>query len=174
MNHTIISLTELVGKTKKQLDLLGYAEETKNQYVLKWNHFLEYAEQKDQDLFSKELANAFLEEYYGIKAGMKFSTSQVFKVRTISVLGEMLEHDCFLKCHQKQGKQASPQFRNILKKYEKLQLEKGISKRTICGKKIILVRFLNYLDEQGITDIKNLTSQEVLSYLHTGALPISR
>lgn len=167
MDHTTISLTELISNAKRQLDLLGYAEGTKKHYALKWDHFLMYAEQNSQIHFSKELGNAFLEDYYGIKAGMKLLTSQVFKVRTITVLGEMLEHNYFRKCHQRIGEQAPPQFYNVLKKYEKLQQVKKLSKRTIYGKKIILVRFLNYLDEQGITDITSLTSHEVLSYLLT-------
>ncbi len=167
MDHTTILLTELISKAKKQLDLLGYAEGTKNHYACKWNHFLVYAEQKGQNHFSKELGDAFLEDRYGIKAGIKLSANQVFKVRTIAVLDEIQEHNCFLRCHHKPGKQVPPQFHNILEKYKKLQSEKDISERTVCGKKIILVRFLNYLDEQGITDIKSLTSHEVLSYLHT-------
>ncbi|MBU0945834.1 MAG: site-specific integrase [Proteobacteria bacterium] len=45
--------------------------------------------------------------------------------------------------------------------------KKKLSTRTICGKRNILVRFLNFLDKQGITDITSLTSHEVLSYLPT-------
>jgi site-specific recombinase XerD len=70
-------------------------------------------------------------------------------------------------CHQKYGEEAPPQFQDLLKKYEKLQLEKELSKQTINSKKIILVRFLNFLSKQQITDIVALTSHEVLSYLHT-------
>lgn len=167
MTHTTISLTELISNAKRQLDLLDYAEGTKQHYALKWDHFLMYAEQKGHINFSKELGHAFLADHYGIKAGMELSASQVFKIRTITVLGEMLEHNCFRRCHQRKGEQAPPQFQNALNKYEKLQLEKKLSERTICGKKIILVRFLKHLDEQGITDITSLTSDDVLSYLDT-------
>ena len=167
MNHTTISLTELISRTKKQFDQLGYAKDTKKQYALKWNHFLVYAEQKGQHHFSKELGNTFLEDYYGIRFGIRLSPSQVFKVRTITVLNEMLEHDCFLRCHQKKGKQASPQFHNVIEEYEKFQLKKNISKQTILRKKIILVRFLNFLNKQGVNDITELTSHEVLSYPKT-------
>lgn len=167
MDNTTISLVELIAIAKKHLTLLGYAEGTKNQYALKWKHFLKYAEQKGHSDFSKELGKAFLKDYYGIKADMKFSASQVFKVRTITVLAEILEHKCFLRCHQKQGKEAPLQFHDVLKKYEKLQLEKKISKRTTQGKKNILIHFLNFLNEQGIADITTLTPQEVLSFLHT-------
>lgn len=167
MDHATISLTELVGNAKMQLDLLGYAEGTKKHYALKWNHFLIYAEQLGYTLFSKELGNAFLEDYYGIKKGKKLSTSQVFTVRTVTVLGELLEHNYFRKCHQRIGKQPPPQFCDILDNYEKQQQEKKLSTRTICGKKNILIRFLNYLDKQGITDITSLTSHEVFSYLPT-------
>lgn len=167
MNNTTILLKELIGKTKKQLELLGYADGTKRQYALKWKHFLEYANHKGHKYFSKKLGNTFLEDYYGIKNYKKLSTNQVFKVRTITVLGEMLESNFFLRCHQKPGKQVSPQFHKILEKYEKLQLEKNLTERTVIEKKIILIRFLNFLNEQRITDIKKLTTNKVLYYIHT-------
>lgn len=124
-----------------------------------------YAEDKCEKHFTKELGNSFLKDRYGIKNGMKHSPSQIFKVRTITILGEMLEHNCFCKCHQKTGKQVPSEFYKILDKYEELQFNKGISKRTISGKRIILIRYLNYLKTEGITDITNLTANEVLSYL---------
>lgn len=132
-----------------------------------WKHFLKYAEEKGYCYFSKKIGSTFLEDYYGIKAGIKLSNSQVFKVRAISILGEILKYDRFLRCHQKPAKQEPPQFRNLLKKYEKQKMEMHLSKRTIDGKKIILIRFLNFLDGQQVTDISALTSREVLSYLHT-------
>ena len=168
MDHTTISITELIGNVKRQLKVLGYAEATINQYSLKWNHFSMYAEQKGTINFSEELGNAFLADYFGIKAGINLSASQVFKARTVAILGEFWEHGCFLRCHHKRGKQAPPQFCNILKKYESLQLEEEkISKRTINGKKIILVRFLTFLDKQGLNDISGLTALGVLAYLQT-------
>lgn len=94
MDHTTILLTELVSKATKLLETHGYAERTKNNYVLKWKRFQKYAEQKGHSHFSKELGKAFLEECYGIKNGMKLTNSQVFKVRTITVLVEVLENNC--------------------------------------------------------------------------------
>ena len=146
MDHTTISLIELVSNAKMQLDLLGYAEGTKRRYALMWDHFLLFAERNDHTHFSKELGRLFLENYCGIASGKKLSLSQVFKVRTIIVLGEMLELNCFRKCHHRVGQQPPPQFLDVLSEYEKRQQEKKLSKRTICWKKISLVRFLNYLD----------------------------
>ena len=167
MDHSTITLTELVNKTKIQLNTLEYAESTKKQYILKWNHLLVYAEQHKQNYFSKKFGSLFLENYYGIKSGNKLSESQVFKVRTITILDEMLEYNCFHRCHQKKGKQAPQQFIDILSEYERQQQVNKLSNRTIHTKKIILIRFLNYLDKQGITVIINLTSNDVLSYLST-------
>ncbi len=167
MDHTTITLTELVNKAKIQLNILGYAESTKKQYTLKWDHLLVYAQQHKQKYFSKKFGSLFLENYYGIKAGNKLSEAQVFKVRTITVLDEILEYNCFHRCHQKKGKQAPQQFLHILNEYERQQQVNKLSNRTIHTKKIILIRFLNYLDKQGITVIKNLISNDVLSYLST-------
>ncbi len=167
MDHTTISLTELINNAKTHLDLLGYTEGTKKHYIYKWKHLLMYAEQNGDTHYSKELGEEFLATYYGIKGDKKLSESQVFKVRTITVLGDLLEHNCFRKCHQKAGKQPPQQFINVLDKYQKRQQEKNLSARTICGKKIILVRFLSHLEKQELTDIRDLTSSEVLSYLPT-------
>ena len=167
MSDITISLEELIANAKKKLSLLGYAASTKNLYSNYWNHFLLYAEEKCEKHFTKKLGYSFLKDRYGIKNGMKRSPSQVFKIRIVTILDEMLEHDCFYKCHQKTGKQVPPEFHEVLDKYEKLQLEKSISERTINSKKIILIRCLNYLKTEGITDITNLTANEVLSYLST-------
>jgi site-specific recombinase XerD len=167
MDHKTISLVELVSYAKNQLDVLGYAEGTKNQYALKWKHFLAYAEREGHKNFSRELGNAFLKNNFDINAEMKLSSYQVFTKRTITILGELLDYNHFLLCHQKPGKQVPPQFMDVLKRYEKYQFEKEISQQTINGKKSILIRFLNFLNEQRITDISTLTSHEVLSYLHT-------
>lgn len=167
MSLTIISLSELITNTKKHLDQLGYAESTKQKYVLIWNHFREYSDAKGQAYFSKKLGNEFLKDYYQIQIGVKLSVSQVFKVRAITILSEILEHNFILRCHQRAAKEAPPQFQISLTKYEAMQMEQKMSKQTICWKKNNLVRFLNFLDEQGITDIKSVTSKEVLSYLQT-------
>lgn len=167
MSHTIISLFELITKAKKHLDQLSYAESTQKNYELIWNHFLEYSDTKGQVYFSKKLGNEFLKAYYQIQIGKRLSASQVFKVRAITILSEILEHNSFLICHQKPSKASPQQFHNVLTKYEAQQVKQRLSKETIFGKKNIIVRFLDFLDKQGITELKSLTSSEVLLYLNT-------
>jgi len=125
MDHTTISLIELVSNAKMQLDLLGYTEGSKKRYALMWDHFLLFAEQNGNIHFSKELGRLFLEKYCGIVGIKKLSQSQVFKVRTIIILSELLEFNCFRKCHQRVGQQSPPQFLNVLSKYEKQQQKKN-------------------------------------------------
>lgn len=167
MDRKTILLTKLIDRAKKQLDLLSYAESTKHRYIGKWKHFLVYAEQKGQLYFSKELGEAFLKDCYGIQTGRRLSANEVFKKRTVDVLDGILQNNCFPRCRHKPGRQAPPQFLGILKKYEKFEFEKRLSKKTVCGKKIILIRFLHYLDMRGVSDIRSITSNDVLSYLHT-------
>ncbi len=114
----IISLIEIIQNAKTQLNLLNYAEGTKQRYILKSNHFLKYDDKAGDCYFSKELGIMFLQDYYGIRTGMKLSVPQAFTVRAIKVLGEMLEYSCFLICHQKHGKKEPHQFEVVLNKYE--------------------------------------------------------
>jgi hypothetical protein len=128
MSHTIISLFELITKAKKHLDQLSYAESTQKNYELIWNHFLEYSDTKGQVYFSKKLGNEFLKAYYQIQIGKRLFASQVFKVRAITILSEILEHNSFLICHQKPSKAAPQQFHNVLTKYEAQQVKQRLSK----------------------------------------------
>ena len=113
MDNTTISLTELINQTKKRLDMLGYADGTIKHYELIWNHFTGYARLKNQNHFTKQLGNNFLNDRYGIIKGMKLSNSQVFKVRSIIILNEMLKNNKFQMCHQKKKKSSSTILRNI-------------------------------------------------------------
>lgn len=167
MELTTILLNDLICRAKNQLSELGYAEGTKYRYILKWKHLSDYAEQKGYGYYSKELGSRFLEEFYEIKAGTNLTTSQVFRVRAITALEEILEHDRFVISRQRPRRQVPPQFQDLLTNYESQQQRVNLSRRTIEGKRIILIRFLNFLNGQEIIDIADLTSHEVLLYLNT-------
>lgn len=163
-NTTVISLVDLINLATQHLDVLNYTEGTKQHYTLKWRHLLEYAKSKNCDTFSLELGYEFLENYYGIKKGMKLSTSQVFSVRIVKVLYEFMHHNNFHKCHQNIGKQAPYQFNSVLEEYTQLQQEMQLSKRTIQGKRITLI---NFLSQQELNRIQELAPKHVLLYINT-------
>lgn len=166
-NTTVISLADLIHQATQHLDELNYAEGTKQHYTLKWKHLVEYAKNKNCDTFSLELGYEFLENYYGIKEGMKLSSSQVFSVRIMKVLYEFMHHNNFHKCHQTKGKQVPYQFNSVLEEYTQLQQEMQLSKRTIQGKRIKLINFLSFISQQEVNRIQELTPQHVLLYINT-------
>ena len=130
-NTTAISLADLIHQATQHLDELNYSKGTKQHYTLKWSHLHKYAKSRNCNTFSLELGREFLESYYGIKKGMKLSSSQVFSVRVVKVLYEFMNHNSFHKCHQTEGKQAPNQFNSVFKEYTQLQQEIPLSKSTI-------------------------------------------
>jgi integrase/recombinase XerD len=104
MTDTNISLSKLIQEATLHLDELNYSEGTQYNYRLKWKHLQIYAKANNYNNFSMELGKDFLSDYYGIKEGMKLSTSQVFKVRCVKALEEFSQYKSFLKCHQPIGK----------------------------------------------------------------------
>jgi len=166
-NTTGISLANLIQQATQHLYELNYAEGTKKHYTLKWGHLLKYANNKNCGAFSLELGYEFLESYYGIKKGMKLSTSQVFSVRTVKVLDEFMYNNNFHKCHQAKGKQSPQQFNSVLEEYIQLQQEIQLSKRTIQYKQIQLIAFLTFISRQEVNRIQELTSRHVLLYINT-------
>jgi integrase/recombinase XerD len=81
MTDTNITLSKLIQQATLYLDELNYSEGSKYHYILKWKHLQSYAKTQNYDKFSIEVGKNFLSDYYGIKGGMKLSTSQVFKIR---------------------------------------------------------------------------------------------
>jgi integrase/recombinase XerD len=164
---TNLNLSELIQQATLHLNELEYSEGTKNRYVLNWKHLLKYAETRNHQTFSMELGHAFLSDYYGIKQGIKLSSSQVFKVRCINVLNEFHQNKTFHKCHQPIGQQVPTRFISILDKYIQAQKNLELSARTIQGKQIRIIHFLCFLDKRNLIDIYILAPYDVLAYLGT-------
>src|SRR5690625_3968843 len=118
IDSTKLTLTELIQQATLFLDDLNYSDGTKNDYVRIWKHLRKYADTRSDNVFSLELRKAFLSDYYGIKQGIKLSSSQVFKVRCVYVLNEYLRHQTFRKCHQPMEHKVPNQFNNILARSE--------------------------------------------------------
>jgi len=168
MNNTaVISLVDLIKGATQHLDELNYSEGTKLRYILKWRHLLEYANDINEDTFSLNLGYKFLESYYGIRADMKLKNSEVHSVRTVKVLYEFKNHNKFYKCHQPKGKDSPCQFNSILEEYIQLQHKIQLSKRTIQGKRIMLINFLSFISKQQVKRIQELSSKHVLLYINT-------
>ncbi len=167
IDTTKLSLAELIQHATLLLDELNYSEGTKYRYVCNWKHLQKYANTRNYNVFSSELGEAFLLDSYGIKQGNKLSSSQVFKVRSVKVLNEYLQHQTFRKCHQSTGRKVPNQFKNILMEYIHEQKVRQLSKRTIKNKEILIIRFLCFLDKGNMIDISSLCSIDVFSYLDT-------
>ncbi|WP_240378171.1 site-specific integrase [Bacillus piscicola] len=161
------NLKELIHQSIQYLNELNYSEGTKYRYKLVWKHLQKYAGNRNYKGFSLKLGETFLSDHYGIEPDMKLSTSQVFKVRCVKVLEEYRQHNSFQKCHQRAGRQVPAQFKNAFEEYIQLQKELQLSNRTIQGKKIQLISFLSYLDQNNLNDLNNLLTEDVMTYLGT-------
>lgn len=161
------NLTELIQWANQHLIELKYSERTIYRYRLVWKHFMKYAATKNYESFSLKLGEDFLSDYYGIKKDIKLSSSQVFKIRCIKVLEEYRQHNSFYLCHQQPGRQVPNQFKKTLEKYILLQKELQLSHRTIQGKKMQIIDFLSFLDNNDLMDLNNLMVDDVLLYLET-------
>lgn len=161
------NLTELIHQSIQHLNELNYSEGTKYRYKLVWKHLQKYARHRDQKNFSLKLGKTFLSDYYGIEQDMKLSTSQVFKVRCIKVLEEYRQHNSFQKCHQREGRQVPAKFKNIFEAYIQVQKELQLSNRTIQGKRIQIINFLIYLDQNNLIELNKLVPNDIMNYLET-------
>ena len=165
MNKTTISLKELISNVESHLSALDYSPATINKYSSCWKKVLNRCNVEGIEDFSYETCMLFIKEEYNIPVSENPKPHHVFYIRTIKVLNEYLLYGKILKCHQKSGVQVVPEFEDVLSDFIKFGFESGLSKRTMESKSIHLTRFLNYIKEFNISEIKLLEKEPILLYV---------
>ncbi|MEA1975000.1 MAG: tyrosine-type recombinase/integrase, partial [Bacillota bacterium] len=115
--------------------------------------------------FSIEIGMEFLQKNRNISFNKKLKYHEVFWIRTIKVLEEIVNYGYFLKCHRNSAKKVVKIYEDLLLEYLIYCKSRKLSERTIIGKKIVITRFLNSIYQQNIFKISDLTTEKIYHYL---------
>ena len=98
MTKNEVFLNDLMIQAEKCLKELSYANQTIKTFRLIWQRFSDYAQNEGQRQYSREIANGFLNQYYGIcDPGNPKTKFDRTKVRAIKILDDINNTDCIQK-----------------------------------------------------------------------------
>jgi len=164
-NQTTISLKEQIQRVESYLHVSGYSAGTIKRYHCCWNVLLKYCLARGIIHFSYASCMAIVKQEYHIPSSGKLKSIQVFHLRTIKILDEFSKYGRIFRCHQKPGKQVNSNFSECLNQFVNYSHTCGLSERTVRSKTIQVVQFLNYIGDSGIENFKQLSVDNILSYV---------
>lgn len=160
ISETIATATDALVKFK-------YRPETLRKFKAVWSKLDQYAQTKDTQIYSVELSQNFLRETYHLEAGAKLARKDYDKARAIQILTNVYLNQTI----------------NLRRKYKEFHLPDsfkaeidGFLQEEMCRfispsyrEHILytLCNFIAYLSQQGITQLSEVSPQDVHRYLQT-------
>ena len=94
MTKNEVLLNDILIQAEKRLQKLNYANQTIKTFRLIWQRFSDYAQNEGQPHYSREMANGFLSQYYGIcDPGNPKTKFDRTKVRAMKILEDIKNTD---------------------------------------------------------------------------------
>jgi len=144
-------LNDLLIQAEKGLQELNYANQTLKTYRLIWRRFSEFAQNEGQPQYSSEIANGFLNQYYGIcDPGNPKTQFDRTKVRAMKILEDIKNSGCIQKILVSKQRIRPTDFEGIYKIYALFLMSQNQSKNTIASRLSRIDVFLRYLESKNI------------------------
>jgi integrase/recombinase XerD len=151
MTKNEVFLTDLIIQAEKCLLGLNYSNQTIKTYRLIWQRFSDYAQNECQHQYSREIADRFLDQYYGICAqGNPKTKFDRTKIRAMKILDDIKNTDCFPKIYVSKLRIRPNDFEEIYKVYQSFLMSQNQSKNTIASRLSRIDVFFRYLESKNI------------------------
>jgi len=169
MNNQML-LSELIAKTKEALLTNGLKKRTMQMYNCYGFALIQrYYEEEKKSYYSEKLTWEFV---LSSRTEYNNGNININKFRYIRRVADMLSE--YYKTGSVQWKCSSPWrttslgdlFSKYLKMFESKKLTEGFSIRTMRGYKPIAKHFLRYIEKTGHKNLKHITREDIVHYLH--------
>ena len=161
-----------IKKIRKEAIKLGFAISTMDGYQKIWNKFIEW-KQEEHFVYREEDYNRFLLEYYSFDVSTYTSKSKSRYQQLMRSKRILDNFNTYKKCIQRRclpnalyceyPKEWSP----IVEKYlTYCKQEKYNADHSIKIKQDYLIRLLSYFSQHGIIELKDLCSQNIISFVN--------
>ncbi len=165
-------LTELIHELEQEMLRLGYSEYPMRLYRRRWRTLLQFAEERGDLYYSKQLGIDFVEKYFNISeenANRKFSEYELKELRVIRRISEFQLHHTIFRRSKQRDILTNPSFMVLREKFQFFCENKKYSKATTYQLIQKFVRFMDYLSSQNITDCKKINLSLIHAYIKTFA-----
>jgi site-specific recombinase XerD len=151
MTKNEVFLNDLMIQAEKCLQELNYANQTIKTFRLIWQRFSDYSQNEGQSQYSREIANGFLNQYYGIcDPGNPKTQFDRTKVRAMQILEDIKNTGCIQKIDFSKPRIRPTDFEEIYQVYQLFLMSQNQSKNTIASRLSRIDVFFRYLESKNI------------------------
>lgn len=161
------NLLELIEETTKEVEKLGYSDDSIKKYSNIWNNLKEFCKDKYEN-YTVDVGNIFLETKYNISNTYYLEKGHHNSYRAIMILNSyMCYGEIYTKYFLKKHK-FGEFYQNIYDEYLNYCLkEMNNSKKTVSYKKYSSQRLLFLLEKENIIDFNMINVNVITKYLET-------
>jgi len=161
-------IAELILECDKYLRSLGYGKDSMKMYNQIWKKFSRYAETQGQSTFTSAFAEQYLREKYGITAESVIKKG--YKQNLLLAMRRLSDFQSCGELYTKKVRVNHQQRPEIIKRllaefYE--QYSKKVVPNTLNRAKHDIEKFMNYLDDVGVTDFRFVTIPIIHEFILT-------
>ena len=161
-----VLLNDLIIRAEQCLQELNYANQTIKTFRLIWQRFSDYAQNECQSHYSREIANGFLNQYYGIgDPGNPKKPFDRTKVRAMKILEDIKNTDCLQKTYVSKPRIRPTDFEEIYQIYQSFLMSQNQSKNTIASRLSRIDVFFRYLESKNILHTDRISPKIIIDFM---------
>jgi integrase/recombinase XerD len=168
INSSLPMLADLIEQATNYIISQKYSKSATRHHTSVWRGLQVFADSHGCQLFSMELAAAFMKETYGISDIFKPATKiERWRVRYVWCLDDFSKSKCFVKHREYNITPVPPNFLEVHILYENYLTDSNQKKKSILTKLSRVKRFFMFLQEQGITGTKEVSASVVIEFMNS-------
>jgi site-specific recombinase XerD len=160
-------VSELIAAATDALEKFKYRPETLYKFKVEWKKLIQYAQTKDVQIYSVELSQNFLRDTYQLEAGTKLARKDYNKARAIQILTNVYLNQTINLRRKYKEFHLPDSFKAEIDGFLQDGIGHSISKSSRDGILYALCNFIAYLSQKGITQISDVSTQDIHQYLQT-------
>lgn len=164
-NQSINTFDVMASDLLSYLTLKGYNKGTISRYRNCINRIKIYLEQQGISIFNAETCSRFVAHLIGNKKYQDLTRFKKDQIRCANVILEYLLTGSISFRTKQKNMNLCGKIGSIISEYLLYRKSRNISIRTLEGDQLYLKRFQNFLENHKITDIENISSSAILSYI---------
>ena len=161
-----VLLKDLIFQAEEHFRELNYSNQTIKTYRLIWQRFSDFAQNESLYQYSRELANRFLDQYYGISdQGNPKTQFDGTKIRAMKILEDIKNTGIIQKLYVSQPRIRPNGFEEVYKAYQLYLMSQNQSKRTIESRLSRIDVFFRYLESENILRTDLVSPKTIVDFM---------
>lgn len=162
------TIRELISDVTNELNRLKYSPlSIHTGYIIRWSHFLEYAEERGEQYFTELLGEKYLSERHGYPQNYNGKLPDAVKrdVRCIRILGDFQAHNVILRARKRVVYSFPANFDALEGVFNEYVSTNGWAEKSAARAKSVLKLFLWYIDSNGVADLRKVTANHISGFI---------